>query len=109
MQVHAGVKDTNYFYEANASVSPDANFNITGIMRALEAHAGKGNPLPPTLFVYSDQGEKCMAMLLALGEVSHIPSTPLRASTPAGPRALPPCGHPRRSTARARACSGSHS
>jgi hypothetical protein len=72
--VHGKVKDSNYFYEANSSIAADANLNIDGVMRALQQHVGKGNPLPPTLHIYSDQGEKCMAVLLAFAEVRDSPA-----------------------------------
>ena len=68
LQVHAVGGSNLYFFETNESISSDANVNVDGVMRALKQHIGD-RPLPPTLFIYSDQGEKCMTLLVAFGDL----------------------------------------
>jgi len=65
VRIH-GKPNSNYFFAANDSIKCGGNFTIETIRRALALHMS-GAPLPPTLYVVSDSGEKCFVVLYYLG------------------------------------------
>ena len=68
VRVH-GASNRNYFFSANESIKSGGNFTVETVRRTLEIHMA-GQPLPPTLYLLSDSGEKCFVVLLYLGNPS---------------------------------------
>jgi hypothetical protein len=73
VRVH-GAPNRNYFFSANESIKSGGNFTVETVRRTLEIHMA-GQPLPPTLYLLSDSGEKCFVVLLYLGTLVEIDKT----------------------------------